>query len=862
MSYRNVYYDQKKSQIHHFTWTEDGSPCRVIKNYKPYIMVPATVSSKVDGYGIDNAPLMKREFDNNYDRAKYVKNSNGKIYYNLPPTQQYLLDLYYKKDIAELTRHPLRTFFFDIEVIANEFPDPMEAKFPITSITIYDTNLKKYFTWGIGKYDDYSCKDHLVGIEPEEIVYEYCAGETQLLKKFIRFWRANFPDVIVGYNSYSFDVPYIVNRLETVLGEGYSKNLSPVNSIYSKSVQNRYGQEYIEYEFGGIAHMDYMVLYRYFTPGERESDSLDFVCYSELGSGKLDYGDTSLQELAKQDWNKFINYNIWDVKLMIMLDEEKKYLEIAKFSAFSGFCNLDKAFGKTAIITGVLAKQSLEDGKYISTQKGVEHAEKIPGGYVKAPEEGLYEDVVSFDANSLYPSNIITLNISPETKVAKILDKDAEKYTLLLCKENKKMTVAKDRFYEFLRLKNWSFAANGVMYDQSVKGIAASFCDTLYQKRKKVKEEMFLIDQQLETMEEGTAEYKRLKTLSSQKDVEQYLYKILLNSTYGAFANRFFALYELDVATSVTTTGQAMIKKSAQIINDYIASEWGIDKKDRVVFSDTDSVGVTIKDIVEKHNLVIFDEDKNLTKEFNIIENKISDHLNSEINKWSKEKLNSADSRFFFKRESVCPKAMWMGKKHYVMYILNKEGKKMNKFKYSGVRLAKSTLSDKAKDISKKIVEIIMGTKDQKIADQMIFDAYEEFKAFGVNDIAERGGIKVLNKWDTKNNGLVCAKGTTRSAKLSIFHNELLKMNNLENVYRKIENGSKIKMLHIKDNKYNLEGIAYQDKLPAEFGVEPDYEKMFFYDIIKSLQPVYDALTWKMPNPKLQYETTLEELFG
>lgn len=862
MSYRNVFYDHRKSQIHHFTWTEDGTPCRVIKNYKPYIMIPATSKSKIEGYGIDNVPLMKREFDNNYDRAKYVKTAPGMIYYNLPPTQQYLLDLYYKKDISELTQHPLRTFFFDIEVIANEFPDPMEAKFPITSITIYDNISKKYYTWGIAKYDEYSCKDHLTGVEPEEIVYEYCAGETQLLKRFLRFWRANFPDVIVGYNSYSFDVPYIVNRLEHVFGEGYSKNLSPVNSIYSKSVENRYGQEYIEYEFGGIAHIDYMVLYRYFTPGERESDGLDFVCYSELGAGKLDYGDVSLQELAKQDWNKFINYNIWDVKLMVMLDEEKKYLEIAKFSAFSGFCNLDKAFGKTAIITGVLAKQSLEDGKYISTQKGSDSKEKIPGGYVKPPEEGLYEDVVSFDANSLYPSNIITLNISPETKVAKVIAKDDEKITLFLCKENKKLSIAKDKFYDFLRLKNWSYAGNGVMYDQSVKGIAASFCDTLYQKRKKVKEEMFQIEKQLETLEEGTPEYKRLKTLSSQKDVEQYLYKILLNSTYGAFANKFFALYELDVATSVTTTGQLMIKKSAQIINNFITKEWDIEPKDRVVFSDTDSVGITIKDIIEKYKINIFDENKNLTPEFYEIENKISNHLNTEINRWSREKLNSADSRFFFKRESVCPKAMWMGKKHYVMYILNKEGKKMNKFKYSGVRLAKSTLSANAKDISKKIVEIIMGTKDQKIADQMIFDAYEEFKKFSVNDIAERGGIKVLNKWEDKNDGLRCATGTTRPAKLSIWHNELLKANNLEQTYRRIENGSKIKMIHVKDNKYNLEGIAYQDKLPAEFELEPDYEKMFFYDIIKSLQPVYDALKWKMPNPKLQYETTLEDLFG
>jgi len=274
------------------------------------------------------------------------------------------------------------------------------------------------------------------------------------------------------------------------------------------------------------------------------------------------------------------------------------------------------------------------------------------------------------------------------------------------------------------------------------------------------------------------------------------------------------------------------------------------------------SVYITVKDILNKQNAQILDDNKNLTPEFTIIENKISDHLNSEINKWSAEKLFSIDSRFFFKRESVCLKALWTGKKHYIMYIIDKEGKKINKFKYSGVKLAKSTLSDNAKKISKKIVEIIMGTKDQKTADQMIFNAYEEFKTFSVNDMAERGGIKVLNKWDTKNVGLDTAKGTTRAAKLSIYHNELLKEHKLDNKYRKIENGSKIKMLYVRDNKHNIQGIAYQDELPTEFELFPDYEAMFFHDILKSLEPIYDAMKWQLPNPKLQYEATLEDLFN
>lgn len=860
MSYRNCYFDRKQSTIHLWHYNDDGEPIKSEYYFKPYIYLPTTNAAQM--VGIDGVPLIKREFEKEKERRRFVENYKGTVYYNLPPTQQFLLDTFYHKDISEMTEHSLRTFFFDIEVIADEFPTASESKFPITSITIYDTLTKKYYVWGIKQYDHWSCKDHLTNIEPEEIVYEYCINETSLLSKFVKFWRKNFPDVISGWNSSTFDVPYIVGRIDKVFGEGKSSRLSPVDNVYGvEKVNPKFKNLYTDFTISGIAHVDYMFLYKTFTPGERESDGIDYVCWDELGYGKLEYGDMSLKDLYDQDWNKFINYNVWDVKLIVDLDEAKRYLEIAKFSAFSGFCNLDKAFGKTSIITGVLAKQSLDEGKIIPVQSDGEK-EDIPGGYVKQPEKGLVQSFLSFDANSLYPSNIITLNISPETKMAKVVKKQDDQLTIYLFKERKYISIPKKELNSYIKEQGWSMSASGVMFDQSYQSISSRFCDSLYTKRKTVKDKMFGLTQTRDTFEKDSPEYKKLDTQVKQLDVEQYLYKILLNSTYGSFANRYFSLYDIDCAKSITTTGQAMIKQAEKIINTCIVDEWKVEEKDRIVMIDTDSCGITVEDIIKKLGISILDNDGNITPEFTAVENRISHVLNREINIWAKDKLNSHDSRYFFKRESICPKAMWTGKKHYIMYIVNKEGVKMNKFKYSGMQIAKSTFSKEVKDLCKQIAEIIMLERDQSVADNKIFDLFDAFSEIPVNVAAVRGGIKVLSKWEGMNDGLIPAKGTTFQAKCAIWHNELLKLLNIQNKYRRIENGAKLKIIMLEDNKYNIPSIAYQDELPEEFGLKMDREKMFFRVIIKNLQPIYDAMEWTMPHPRIRYESTLEELFA
>lgn len=857
--FRNVYYDRKTSSITHWTWDDDGNPIERKVKFQPYLFVKAKNEKEAVSLGIDGALLARKNFDNEWERKKFVDGTSEKLYFNLPPTQQFLLENFYKSDIQELTKNELRTFFFDIEVIADEFPNATEAKFPITSITIYDSQTKKYYVWGTQPFNEYTCKDYLQGVEPDEIVYDYCLTETGLIKSFVRFWRKNFPDLLVGYNSYSFDMPYIVHRIEQVFGPDKAAKLSPVDNIYGVEKENKFGQKYKEYTIAGVAHLDYMVLYKTFTPGERESDSLDYVCQQEIGVGKVDFGGESLLTLSKTNWNKFINYNIWDVKLMVMLDEKRKYLNVAKFSAFSGFCNLDKVLGKVAIITGVLAKQALMDGKVVSTQKeGVK--ETIPGGYVKLPEPGIYENIISVDASSLYPSCIITLNISPETKVGKVINTTDTSITIYNFRLKRNQEVPKDQLKEFLIKNNLSLSSCGILFDQTEKSVCAKFVDDLYQKRKDVKKKMLKLKASLSGDKESK-EYKKAKLLSDQLDTEQYLYKILLNSTYGALANRFFPLYDIDCAKSITTTGQAMIKQTQKIVNEYIEREWKLEPKDRVIAMDTDSNYISVDDILKKKMAQMI-VDGELSKEITDIEKKIEKNVNIKIREWAEDKLNSKDPRFDFKREAICPKAMWVGKKHYIMHVFDKEGVKIDDIKYSGLSVVKATFSEETKSITKSIVKGIMTSLSKKDSDTKYFDYFDQFNNIDINKIAVRTSLKTYDKWVGKAHGFKIAKGTPMNAKFSIYYNELLKSLGLQAKYPTIENGKKIKMVYVKPNKYNINGIAYIDELPAEFGLEPDRPKMFEKCVTNCLKPIYNALQWYVPNPEKQYTESVEELFS
>lgn len=269
-----------------------------------------------------------------------------------------------------------------------------------------------------------------------------------------------------------------------------------------------------------------------------------------------------------------------------------------------------------------------------------------------------------------------------------------------------------------------------------------------------------------------------------------------------------------------------------------------------------------VTDIINKLSTYYLTEDGDVTEDFLKIENTIKNNLNTKIKAWAVDKLNSKDCRFEFARESVAPSAIWTGAKNYVMHIRNMKGIKTENIKYKGLSLVKATIPKQAKDIAKDIVKGMLSAASKKDSDTKFFESYDLFSKLPDAVVSERFSLKVLDDYERYSNGFQTVSKCPRHAKYSLYYNHLLKILGLEKKYPKIENGHKVKIAYVRDNKYNLEGIAYLDFLPPEFELEIDREKMFAKCITNCLKPLYAAVSWEIPNPKLQFEDDLSEIFA
>jgi len=582
--YRNIYYNNRRKQVHLWTWDEDGNRICKTEPFKPYIMLEH--SKGRDGKSIYGSSLKKREFTNNSERYEFVKSCGIKrLFNNLNVQQQYLIDRYYEEYQSEsFNQFPLKIFMFDIEVYSpDEFPEADQANHPINVITIYDTLSNMYYTFGTGG-DYYTDRD--------DVKYVKCSDEVDLLKTFTRFWRKDFPDIVCGYNSDGFDIPYLMNRMGKLLGADYRRKLSPVNTTYSRMTKvTKFGRDqYVErWKICGISCVDYMVIYKKFCRNERESWSLDHISKIELNVGKVNINETSLAKLSLTDWNTFVDYNIQDVNLLRMLEEKLHYMEIMRMLAYNGLSPFESATGTVLVVTGAIASFAKRNGMYIPTFRVERNYEKYDGGYVKDIDSQLVENVVTFDANSLYPNTIITLNISPETKLGKIISKD-DNFCEIVTVNGKSVRLKLADFKKFIKTKNVSVSSADVLFSQTKKGVIPLLTDELYAIRVEKKDAMNALEEKLafKSGSMSAGEITSMKSKILDLDNLQYALKIFLNSMYGALATPTCALYDLDLAASITNTGQTTIKAAGDIIDRYINKTY--DMEGSVVhYGDTDS---------------------------------------------------------------------------------------------------------------------------------------------------------------------------------------------------------------------------------------------------------------------------------
>lgn len=853
--YRNVYYDQRNECVKLFTWDDDGKRTTLELSYNPSLYIETKL--KGNATSLFNTPVKKRTFTNQYERRKFLKNTGiTRVFENVNCDHQFLIEQFWKEhDKPEFTQHPLKIHYLDIETYSpGDFPHPETAKDAINVITIYDSIEKKFHSWGtkpLKKPID-NCN------------YVSCSTEALMLERFLLYLERDHPDVITGWNSEFFDIPYIVNRISKVLGEENAERLSPVKNLFKRTMTGQFGKEQTRWYINGVACLDFLDVYKKFSAGLRESYKLDSIAELELGEKKIDYGNTNLSSLADNDWQTFVEYNVQDVNLLVKMEDKLRYLELLRMLAYVGLTPLESAMGTLSLITGAIIIKGHEKGLVIPTfVKDPSSSGKYEGAYVGEPQRGFQEDVVSFDANSLYPNILITLNLSPETKVGTIIEND-ETHVSVRHVSNKIFKLTHQKFLEFIEKENISISKAKVLFSQAKKGIVPEIVDKIYQDRVKIKQEQHKLKTKLSKLDKTSEKIPDISAEINRLNIKQFTLKILINTVYGYFGNKHAPVGDTDIARSITLTGRAVIKKSNEILRQYINEKTGSEDINPIIYNDTDSSYITIKPIMDNLG-VPFSIDNKVTHEAIEASENIEAHLNEEITKWAKKTLNSKDSRFVFKRECMCDTAIFLQKKRNVMHVLDDEGFTVNKFKYTGVEVVRSTMPKTIKPYVRKIIETMLITKKVSRVNEVFLEAYNIFKSLPVEDFAFAMGISNYDKYATQCEGFNVVKGTPIHVKASYYHNTLLKKHKLDQDYEMITSGDKVRYFYVNQpNKYGVSAIAYKYYLPDEFKevFQPDVELMFEKIVYSVIERFYDAVNWRLSRPGKQVHTDLFDLLA
>jgi DNA polymerase elongation subunit (family B) len=857
MAYRNVYYDGKQQAIHLWTWDENGKRIKIEASYEPYLYVES--NNHQDAVSIFNTPLKKIKFKNQFERNKFVNETPIKrLFHNLSCEQDFLLSTFkddvYKPDFG---KNPLKIFYWDIETYSpGEFPNPENANDPINLITIYDTSSEKFYSWGLKPYTP---------TDPD-VIYTHCKREIDIYEKMLNFWENDPPDIMTGWNTEGFDVPYLMNRIHKMMGEDEASRLSPVRSLYYREnvALNKFGKMINRWYIRGVSNIDYMEVYKTFSRGDSESYSLNYISEKELNEGKTDIGGTNLASLSETDWDTFVKYNIQDVRLLVKLENKLKYLKLVKNLSYKGFIPFEQSLGKVSMITGAVAHQASLQNYTIPTFKSDHTRDEYVGGYVHEPERGLNEAVLSYDANSLYPNTIISLNISPETKIGKVLSEENGEVNIRLA-TGKTINLTKDKFDKLVEKELLSISKYNILYTQKFKGVIPNLIDRLYNERVQTKDEIQKNKQALHK-EKDPEKIKIYNDNIFNLDTQQNVLKLILNSIYGTFAQQYSPLFDIDHSASITLTGQTVVKQAADIVYEYAKNKGFNGKKSDIYkYSDTDSIYISIKPLLDFLKYKFLNEDKEISSDTKEVIYEIDEILNREIIDWAKKNLKSIDPRFVFKRETICDKALFLEKKRYILHVLDQEGYKPSKpFKYVGVEVARSSISKEVKNLIKNVIENIITTADKKKCKDIFEKTFEDFCKLDAEIIAKRVKISDLEKYESKIVDGKVAKGTPNHVKGAIYYNNLLKKYSIDNVYESIGSGMKVKTFYLTKNPFNYKSIAFIDKIPSQLQefIKPDFQTMFEKNVVPPIESVYNCVGWQLPQIGQTMQTDLFDLFG
>jgi len=883
MSYVDALYDRAKDRIH---VVERVNGKREYREYPAeYIFYYDDPRGKFRT--IYGTPVNRFHSRNNKEYQKELRvNSNKRIWESdINPIHRCL-----ETNYLNSTSPKLQTCFFDIEVDFDPLrgyskpDDPFNA---ITAISLYLDWMDKLITMVIPPKS-------MSWETAQEICdkYENCflfEREEDLLNSFLDL--IDDADILSGWNSEGFDIPYTVMRIMRVLSKDDTRRFCLWGQLPKQRMFERFGAESLTFDLHGRVHMDYMQLYRKYTYEERHSYSLDAIAEYELDERKTQYEGT-LDQLYNKDFPKFIEYNRQDTMLLNKLDKKLKFLDLANELAHENTVLLATTMGAVAVTEQAIINEAHQLGLIVPNRKGKdEHGDtQAAGAYVAYPKKGMHDWVGAIDINSLYPSAIRACNMGPETIVGQLRPIMTDRYikdkmdsgssfadawenmfgtleytAVMECQKGTEITIdwegqestihsaAEVWNMVFNTNKPWILTANGTIMTHEKKGVIPGLLERWYAERKEL---------QAKKKEAETDEDKAFW------DKRQLVKKINLNSLYGAILNPGCRFFDKRIGQSTTLTGRIIARHMDAYVNECITGVYD-HVGESIIYGDTDSCYFTawpaIKDEVTAGRM-------EWSKETCVqLYDTIADQVNASFPAFMERACHcprSMGELIKGGRELVAEKGLYIKKKRYAVLIFDLEGKRLDtygkpgKVKAMGLDLKRSDTPKVVQDfLSELLLDVLTGG-----AKEQVYDKVRDFKiAFQDRPAWEKGTPKRVNnltKYSAEEARLGKANmpGHVRAA---MNWNNLKKMHG-DNYSTSIVDGMKTIVCKLKDNPLGFTSVGYptdETRIPQWFKDLPfDQDLMEMGIVNQKVENLLGVLDWDIPN-NTDIKTTFDNLF-
>ena len=870
--YKNCYIHRRGNDYDNFVvhlWTDEGYTVEEFQNYG-YQECPKHQATHI-GLGGESLKKVYNWYRND-ENLHYTDHTLGNMH------TKFLIDKYGTNDEPSKTH---REVFFDIEIeMGGALTDKYikSAPKPVTSIAWWD---KQADEWAIVILD--KTGEIKEGIQDGREIIPV-KRETDLLEIFLDRMEAIQPDILVGYNSDYFDIPYLYYRIKKRLGERYANRLSPIGIV-----QERNWNPDQPIRIAGVSSLDYMRLHKKYSFQQEPSMKLDFLGEKYVGQKKIEYNG-SLDRLFAEDKQKFIEYNFVDVLILKKLDEKFKYLDLTKNISHKGKTLYEDVYQSSKTQDGAISAYLLNEG-IIPPNKDPNPIIKknYAGGYLFCPKTGIFNYMFDEDLTSLYPSIIMSLNIGRETLIGRIVTDDDRDNRLALndlekmdpnkefviedLSRNPKVTTA-SKIIKSVKANNFSITANGVIFDTKKPSTLSVVLAKWFDERVEYKNAM------KKAYKAGNKEEGDLNHL------RQYTMKILLNSLYGATALPQFRYGSVILSEGITLTGQRIIQDSGTFINKTAEQTLQTGKEvyeiktnptqryencmGVVMYEDTDSCYVNAEPLLRKM-YPNFDDMKE-TEKADKLEAMSLDYekkINEYYNDLALDAFNIPvdKHRLEMKTECTIRSAFFSGKRRYAQYITKKEGVSCNEIDVKGLDFKKSNFPPLFRTFFEEILnKILFGASKETITEEII-NFKESLNDMDFIDISKPTGVKGIEKYVAAppHAGGIFSTYNLKApvgVKAAVRYNDLLKFKGLDKKHTQIVEGDKIKWVYLKDNPYKIDTIGFLDfDLPEKIRnfIEKyvDIPKSFDTILKNKLESFYQDLEWG----ELNFNTYNEWLF-